>query len=101
RDSPGRRSRPQAQGDVTDGADVPRDVLADEAVAPRGAPDQHAVLVQQRDGQAVDLQLDHVAGLADLGDDAGVAVLPGAQLGFVERVVQRVHGRQVPNFLEL
>ncbi len=47
----------QSLGDVLQGAQVGGDVLAGAAVAPGGASDQHALLVTDRGGQAVDLRL--------------------------------------------
>ena len=47
----------QTVWDVVDSADVGRDVLSDPAVAPGGCLYQVAVLVAQRHGQAVELQL--------------------------------------------
>jgi hypothetical protein len=52
-----RRVAAQAQRDLADGADVLRHVLAGLAVAARGGLHQHAVLVAQVDGQAVELEL--------------------------------------------
>ena len=46
--------------DGRDGADVQRDVLAGAPVPARRGADQPALLVQQRDGQPVDLQLAQV-----------------------------------------
>ena len=51
------------QRDRADRAQVLGDVLADPAVAAGGAADQHAVLVGERDRQAVDLRLGRVAEL--------------------------------------
>jgi len=45
---------------LLDGADVLRHVFADLAVAARGRLHQHAVLVAQAHGQAVELELGHV-----------------------------------------
>ena len=53
--------------DVGDRGDVGRDVLTDPSVAAGGRLDEHAVLVAQRHGQAVELQLagpDHRWGVA-------------------------------------
>ena len=53
----------QALGDLGDRADVLGDVLARAAVAPGGGPHVAAALVADRDGEAVDLELAHVADL--------------------------------------
>jgi hypothetical protein len=50
----------QAHGDVPDGAQIGRDVLADCAIAAGRAADEHAVFVDQRHRETVDLQLAHV-----------------------------------------
>ena len=51
------RALPQAQRHVAHGAHVDRHVLARRAVAARGGAHEHAVLIGERDGAAVDLQL--------------------------------------------
>ena len=61
-DPAGRTRRCSDERDGADGADVGGDVLAAHAVAARRAADQPAVLVGQRDAEAVDLQL------GDVGD---------------------------------
>ena len=48
----------QRLGDIGDRANIVGDVLADLAVAPGGALDEDTVLVAQRDGEAIELQLD-------------------------------------------
>ena len=74
-------------------ADVGGDVLAGGAVAARGAAHQLAVLVAQRQRQAVDLRLGHERPASrrrqpqeapDAGDELGHVL-------FVERVVEREH----------
>ena len=55
-----RRAPPQRQRNRPDGPDVGGDVLAANAVAAGRAAHQAAVLVGQRDAQAVDLQLGDV-----------------------------------------
>ena len=52
--------RSQPQRNLPDGADVLRHVLTRLAVAARGGLHQHAVLVAQADGQAVELGFGHV-----------------------------------------
>ena len=90
-----RRRVLDAQRDRPDRAQVLGHVLADPAVAAGGAADEHAVLVGERDRQAVDLRLGRVAELggADVEPlqvvaDAG---LPGAQLLLVAGVGEREH----------
>ena len=85
----------QRERHVGDGAEVGGDVLADLAVAPRGAHREPAVLVGQAHRGAVDFDLGGVAGLADLGHQAGVALLPGGQLVGGEGVGEREHGAPV------
>ena len=60
-----RRARPDAerQGNRANGADVGGNILAARAIAASGAANQTAVLVRQRDAQAVDLQLGDVRNL--------------------------------------
>ena len=55
-DQPGQPLR-QRHRDRADGAEVLRHILAHPAVAPGGTPDEHAVPVLQRHGQAVHLGL--------------------------------------------
>jgi hypothetical protein len=62
--APAVRRPAQPQRDLADGADVLRHVLAGLAVAARGGLHQHALLVAQVDGQAVELQL---GGVGDRG----------------------------------
>ena len=80
-----RRHRPQ----------VVRDVLPDLPVAARGAPLEHAVAIDQRDRQAVDLRLHHVLELGILDPLPRQVVAhprdPGAQLIRRARVRQRQH----------
>ncbi len=74
--------------DRADRADVGRDVLADAAVATRDAAGQHAVLVRQRDRQAIDLELAEELGVVDaFAQDARV---PALELLDRERVVEAV-----------
>src|SRR5207247_5894685 len=75
------------------------DVLADAAVAPRRAADEATPLVQQRDAEAVDLRLAHVAERGPREGSAG----PGFELAQVVgrgRVVEREHGVVVLDRLE-
>src|SRR5690606_9547550 len=58
----------QAQGDVTYGSHIGGDVLAGGAIAPGRSPDQHAVFVQQADGQAIELGLAAIGNAAAFGE---------------------------------
>ncbi len=83
----GGRIAAQARRDGPDGAHVGGHVLADVAVAARGAAHQPAALVADGNGDAVDLRLAHVGWLA--AQTLHDAVTPGHQLFVVEHVVQR------------
>ena len=100
-----RRRVVDAQRDRPDRAQVLGHVLADLAVAARGAAHEHAVLVDERDRQAVDLRLGHEADVAHLDSLAGEVALraqhPGGQLLLVARVGERQHRLQVAHLLEL
>ena len=80
-------------------------VLADLAVAARGAAHEHAVLVDERDRQPVDLRLGHEADLAHLDALARQVALaaldPGRQLLLVAGVGEREHRLEVADLLEL
>ena len=100
-----RRGVLDAQRDRADGAQVLGHVLADLAVPARRAAHQHAVLVDQRDRQAVDLRLGHEPDRRVLD-----AVLlqprlhpehPGLQLLLVARVRERQHRLEVAHLVEL
>jgi hypothetical protein len=54
-----RRDVFDAQRDLADRAQVVGDVLADLAVAARGAALQYAVAIDEADREAIDLRLDH------------------------------------------
>ncbi|OIQ78087.1 hypothetical protein GALL_402120 [mine drainage metagenome] len=95
-----RRRTEQAQRHVADGAHVRGHVLAGLAVAARGAAHQHAVLVAQADGQAVELQLGLVAhfGVAVLQPQArahALVELGGALRRLAGFSVQRQHRHAV------
>ena len=99
-----RRGILDAQRDRADRAQVLGDVLADPAVAAGCAADEHAVLVGERDRQAVDLRLARVAELGgadveplEVVADAG---LPGAQLLLVAGVGEGEHRLGVLDLLE-
>ena len=88
---------------VGDGADVRRHVLAERAVAARGADRQAPVLVAQIGGQAVDLGLD---GEGDRG--IGLQIEEAADAGdeirdilFVEGVAEGQHRHAVAHLGEL
>ena len=80
-------------GTPADRAHVGGHVLADLPVAARRAADELPVLVHDRDRDAVDLRLAHVARLAAQPLDDAVA--PGGQLLVVEGVVERQQRRGV------
>ena len=86
-----------------DRADIVRDVVADRAVAAGRAEHEQAVLVGERDGHAVDLQLQHpldgarVRLLKELLD----AAAPGGEVGGAVGIVDRQHRQPVPHRLEL
>ena len=99
-----RRGVVDPQRDRADRAQVAGHVLADPAVAAGGAADQDAVLVGERDRQAVDLRLGRVAELRG-GDVEALEVvadarLPGAQLLLVAGVGEREHRLGVLDLLE-
>ena len=71
----------QPQRDVAQRAQVGGHVLADGAVAARGAVHEHAVLVREAHRRAVDLELGHVAGAARVvADEPRDALLPLGEL---------------------
>ncbi len=76
-------------------AQVLRHLLADAPVAARGAAGQHAVLVGERDREAVHLRLGHVADLLALDVEPLEAALdalgPSPQLVLVAGVAERQH----------
>ena len=80
-----RRRVPEPLGQVADGFQVLRHVLAGDAVAARRAADEYAVFVLERHGEAVYLRLDAVL---PAGDGGGDALVEGAQLLEGEDVVQ-------------
>jgi hypothetical protein len=94
----------EPQRDRADGAQVGRDVLADRAVAARGALDEAAVLVAQADREAVELQLGAVAqrGEIEAGIVGGLAhtAVEGAHLLVLEGIEQREHRQRVPDLPE-
>nr|BFF27017.1 hypothetical protein GCM10025732_49820 [Glycomyces mayteni] len=82
----------EALGDGGDGADVRGDVFAGDAVAAGGGAGEAAVLVDEVDGEAVDLDLAEVALAGDLGGDA---VGPGLDFFEAEDVLEAEHLLQV------
>jgi hypothetical protein len=102
------RRRPratQAQRQRADGAQVGGDVLPHLAVAARSADREEAVAVGERDGETVDLGLDHVPQrdvvVSPALEKAPVALVPRQQLVPVAGVGQREHRLQVAHLLEL
>jgi hypothetical protein len=82
-----------------DGLDVRRDVLAGAAVAPGQRPDQSTLLVEQIDGQPVDLELAQQGRrLHTVAAEPGV---PRRQLVVREGVVEALHPLQVVDGGEL
>ena len=74
-------------------ADVLRDVFARGAVPAGGCAGEDAVMVGERDGGAVDLELAAIA----QGSSSGLAraLQPGAELVEIHGVVERVHAHRV------
>jgi len=94
-----RRRALEPQGEPPDGPDVGRHVVPHEPVPPRHGPHQDAVLVEEGDGHAVDLELGRqpLRGMAQLPGHPGVPLL---QLTAVVGVVQGEHGHRVPDLLQ-
>src|SRR5256885_10894924 len=69
----------EAERDAADGAHVLRHVLAHAPVAARHAAHEHAVLVVNRDREAVNLQLRHVLEASPVRELAA-ALVEGAQV---------------------
>ncbi len=93
---PARRTAAKAEWNRPDGAHVGRHVLAAGAVASRGADEQPAVPVGERDAQPVDLQLCDVPDR--LGAEAGSladALVERFQLVLAVGVVEAEHRRDV------
>ena len=99
-----RRRVVEAQRDRRDRAQVVRDVLPDLAVAARGAAFEHAVAVEQRDREPVDLRLRDVVEARVLDPLAREVAAhprhPRAQLLLRARVGERVHRLRMPDLLE-
>ena len=91
----GRFRRVEAQGDAGDGADVGRDVVPLDPVAPGQGLDQHAALVAQGETDPVHLGLNDVVGLraAQPAHDILVEV---AEVLVVVGVVEAEHRHRMP-----
>ena len=100
-----RRGVVDPQRDRADRAQVLGHLLPHLAVAAGGSAHEHAVLVDERDRQPVDLRLGHEADLAELRPLALQVALaahdPRLQLLLVARVRQREHRLEVAHLLEL
>ena len=100
-----RRGVLHTQRNRADRAQVLGHVLAHLAVPAGGAAHQHAVLVDERDGEAVDLRLGHevhVAHLHALAREIALAAHhPRGQLLLVARVGEREHRLEVRHLAEL
>ena len=89
-------------GDVADGADIGRDVLALIAVAAGRALNEAPLLVAERDGQAVDLGLGGEGQLCVRiePEEAADALDEVAHAFVVEHVAERQHGHAVDDLAE-
>ena len=86
----------QPQRDVTQRAQVGRHVLTHDAIAARGPRGEHAFLVGEAHGCAVDLELGHIPATARVPANEPLdALLPLVELLLVHCVAQRDHGHQV------
>ena len=97
----GRGGAMKRQGDVPDSAQVGRDVVTPLAVAAGRSQHEPALLVTQRDGHAVHLELDHVGhrlARVQASTDPGI---PFPQLFVVVRVVDREHRHGMRHAREL
>ena len=86
----------QRHGDGADGAEILRHVLPHPSIAPGGAPDEHAVPVFQRHGQAVHLGLHAVGRVLQR-----YLLQKAADLIVVEHVLQALQRHGVCHLLEL
>ena len=100
-----RRRVLDAQRDRADRAQVLGHLLADLAVAAGGAAHEHAVLVDERDREPVDLRLGHEARRRPSPRPGAPASAPSAHPGghllLVARVGERQHRLEVAHLLEL
>ncbi len=85
----------QLQGDAGDGADVGGDPLPLAPVAAGGRLEEDAVAVDQLDGEAVELGLEHVLDGDVRPQPLAQALVEAAQGGLVLAGVERQHGRRV------
>jgi len=77
-------------------ANVRRDVFADGAVPARRTGNEHAALIRQADGGAIDLELAVVARASHFfARESDDALLPRHQLLLVEGITQRQHGDEM------
>ena len=77
----GRMSRSfERQRDIGDGLEIGGDVLADHAVAPRGAHRETTTLVREAHGRPIDLNFGGITGAQDLSDESRISLFPGGQL---------------------
>src|SRR5215210_1735952 len=88
-------------GDRPDGPQVGRNVLADGAVAARGAPHEEPVLVAQGDREAVYLELGNVARLFVFPKEAADPGIPLVEVFELAGVRQREHRHGVTDLFEL
>ncbi len=95
-----RRAVVQGQRQRPDGAHVGGHVLAAAAVAAGGAADQPAVVVGERQAQAVDLQFGHVADRPGHVEPLAHALVEGQQFVAGEGVVEALHRRGVRDRVE-
>ena len=92
----------ETKRDVTHGAKVFGHDLTDETIASRRSGYEHAVLVRQAHGRAVDLELHRVSRLGDVAaGEADEPLLPRFQLTVIEGVAEGKHRLDVGVFREL
>ena len=97
----GRGTAVEHQGNLPDGAQVGRDVVAPLAVAAGGAQHELALLVAERDGHAVDLELDDVGDRLSRVQSPADPGIPLPDLVEAVGIVDREHGHRVRDGLEL
>ena len=89
-----------SQRDRLDRSQVRRHVLPLDAVAPRGASHEDAVLVREVDGEAVDLRLDHPGDVLVAAEPLANVVGPLGERLVGRHLLQRAHRLEVPHLLE-
>ena len=89
------------QGNGRDRAEVDGHVLADLAVAARGTACEDAGLVGEVDRETVDLRLEHVRDRGVLAEALANVLGPLLDRLVGRHLLERAHGGQVPNLLEL